>query len=307
MSQSYNPAILEKEILGLFMKMFADSPPSYVDRIATVQNSMASSEKYGWIGNAPTLTELADDTGTVYTPLSDADYTLTNKEYTGGFTVKRSDLEDDQVSGIMMRVQELAAHARRFPNKLLIDKLVAGTTDTDFTAEAFFNDSHTARGKAAGSLDNLLAGSGTSTANIGTDINAGLVQLLQTQNEAGEPFVDDITRVAIVCNPLLRKPMLENLEATIISNTSNVQPTGIVWDLILSARLADTNDWYMLNVGSPVRPLIYQDRMAATIEQLASPEAGDAAFDSGRYKWKVRMRSVVGFSMWQLANKTVNA
>ena len=60
MSQSYNPAILDKECKGLFMKAFMTAPASYVDRIATVEQSDTDEESYAWMGDAPAMYENHD-------------------------------------------------------------------------------------------------------------------------------------------------------------------------------------------------------------------------------------------------------
>ena len=94
----------------------------------------------------------------------------------------------------------------------------------------------------------------------------------------------------------------EVLNATIISNTSNVQVGAA--SLIVSQRLTDANDWYMLRTDS-ARALILQEREA--VEFSALEGGSDAAFLKDQYYFGCRSRMAAGAGFWQASAKVVNS
>lgn len=273
---------------------------SYASKLAYVQSSQSDKEKYEWLGQAPQMSELK---GTRHvTPLSDTGYELTNTTYTATIEVKRTDLDDNQSGSIRMRIQQMAATASAHQNKLIINALINGTSDLCYDGTAYFGNSHTARADEGGVQDNLLGGSGTSAAAIAADFAAAKAALLNFKDEAGEPFHGDGGgSYAVVCPPAMEKNFREVLGATIISNTSNMQ-AGMA-DLIVSPRLSDADDWYLLRTDS-LRGLIFQERDALEFSSLESNT--ESAFMREIFSYGVRARYACGYGFWQCGVKQVN-
>ena len=299
--QLYTPTALEKGVRAEFLTALNGAGPSLVDKFATVISSNSNNEKYGWLGESPQMTELVDEL--TISSLSDTSYSLTNSVWASGINVKRSDLADEQFGGIAMRIRQMAVKAARHPSKLIIDALVDGTTNTGHDGSAFFSNSHTARG-SSGVSDNLLSGAGTSTANVQSDLQEAVQALLSYKDEAGDPFSEELTSVGIIAPPNLMQPIREATQAPIISNTSNVGYSGINFEVHFSGRLSDTDDWYVLNLSNPLRPLIFQDR--EPLELVALEGESDAGFMREVYTYKARARYAVGYSHFALACKVVN-
>lgn len=306
---TYNPTQLEKGLRATFLTEFARvSQNRLIGLIGTTVSSEADSEKYGWLGEAPQMEEIDDRIK--YHQLSDAGYTITNKEYAAGLAVRRRDIMNDQTGGIGLRTRQLASVAARHADKLAIAALVNGTTNTGYDAVAMFSDSHTARGDS-GTIDNLLAGAGTSTANVATDINKCFEYFGNVLAENGETYHGDmeIEEVAFVFPWGMRKAFMEATGAAVISQTTNVQLDGIRVRLIPSGRLyaesSDANDWYALVTSGPVRPLIYQVREGVKWSALEE-NASDDAFDQNIYKYKAQAFHEVGYGPFQTACKMVN-
>jgi phage major head subunit gpT-like protein len=272
--------------------------------MATYVSSDSDQETYAWLSEPGSLDEFVDEVQ--FKGLSEAKYALVNKKYTGGIQVKRDDLADEKTGGIAQRIRELAVRAGNYANKLLIDALVAGTTDLDVFGEALFTSSHAARGEQTAVQDNLLAGTGTTTALVAADINSALTSLLTFKDEADEPSNETASRFALIYPPQMHQPVHEAVRASIVSNTSNVAWDPGQFDLINCPRLAsaDANDWYLAVVDpGMVRGLVFQDREPVTFEAL---ESGDEAFKREVYSYKVRMRCRVGYGKWHRIVKVVN-
>lgn len=296
------PSTTLRAAKATFLREVASMPESrLVNLLAERETSDGPSEDYVWVGEAPRMQELEDELRTE--ALSDATYSIVNKTYKIGIDIRRQDMEDDRVGGIMRRVRGLARVATRHSERLIISGLEAATTDTGYDGSAFFANAHADRG--AGTQDNLLGGSGATTANIQTDLNTGIQTLAGFLGENGEPVNEDgFGRILVVAPFGLRKSVLEALNASIISNTSNVGFSDQNIIPYFSARLSDADDWYMLHLDGPVKPIIYQERTPLTTEELG--EGSDQWTLKEIATFAARWRGRVGYGHWAHAIKFVN-
>lgn len=302
MSLSYNPSTLTKGVRAEFLRAAAAAPKNLVDRIASRIQSGASSETYAWVGDSPQMEALVDEIN--FKTLSDTSYSVANVEYASGIAIKRKELMDDQTGGIMMRIRQMASVAMSHPDSLLIAALDYGTTGLCYDGVSMFNDTHPIRNGESATQDNLLAGTGTGTSNVATDINTALTFFGNVKAENGEAmYPQGVRRLGIVAPWGLRKAFLEACTAGSISATDNVQVDGLQFDFVFDGRLSDANDWYALNLDVPTRGLIFQEREALRFEAL---ESGDAEFTRSEYKYKCQARYAVGYGPWQAACKFVN-
>ncbi len=302
MSVVYTPTILEKGLRGEFLRVAEANQPKLVDMLADRVSSNADNEKYIWLGQAPQMVELEDEIE--FDPFTETSYTITNVEYAAGLTVKRRQVINDQLGGVMMRVRSMAQVAANHPDALLTTALINGTTNLGYDGVAFFADAHPARKNEGGTQDNLLAGSGSTTANIQADINTALAYFTNTKAENGEPFFPGgVTQVVFVIPASLRKAFSEALKATKVGDTDNTQIDGLDLRAHVSGRLSDTDDWYALATGGGLRPLIFQEREPLRFEAL---ETGERAFRRSQFQYKAQAYHAAGYGSWQAACKFVN-
>tara|TARA_R110000824_G_scaffold330793_1_gene517543 strand:+ start:84 stop:992 length:909 start_codon:yes stop_codon:yes gene_type:complete len=302
MSVLYTPTSLEKGLKTLFLQHFS-TEAALAPRIAHIESSDSDSEKYDWLGQSPTMQQFLDERRTI--PLSNTSYSIENLTWEATITVSRNDLADNRTGSIQRRIQQMAATAAGHQNKLIINQLIDGTSATlglCYDGTAMFGNSHPARGDEGGVSDNLLSGTGTTVAAVSADLATAKATMLNFANESSEPFFGDgVGSLAVVCSPSLEKVFRETLNAGMISNTSNVQ-VGMA-DLIVSPRLSDVDDWYLLNTGS-ARSLILQDR--EPLEFSALEGNSDSGFMRDQWVYGVRARYNVGVGFWQAGVKTVN-
>ena len=299
MSLLYSATSLEKGLKTLFLQNFS-AESTLADRLCFVESSASDKEKYEWLGQAPQMAELVGERK--ITPLSSTGYELENTTYESTVSISRNHLEDNQTGSIRRRIQQMAQTASAHVNKLVINALINGTSNTGYDGAAFFANSHTARGDS-GAQDNLLAGSATTTAGLATDLAAAKASMLNFLDEAGEPFHGDgDVALTVVAPPALEKNFREVLGAGVISQTDNMQ-SGMA-DLVISPRLTDADDWYVLRTDNLARGLIFQQR--SPIEFSALESNTESSFLKEVYMYGVRARYGVGYAFWQSAIKTVN-
>ena len=300
--QIYTPAALTKGNLATFLRAMADQPATYTEKIATVVPSTSDKENYSWLGEAPTMSLVE---GSVKgSAMSSVSYELENQTYASSLIVSRADVADQKLDQISIRIQQMARVAAQFVNKLLVDKLVSGSSDLCYDGAAMFSATHPDRGSGS-TQSNLRTGTGSTTAQTASDINEAIADMLNFKAENGEPYSEEVSRLCIVAPPAMRKPILEAVNAQVISNTSNVMFGNMLVDFIFTGRLTDANDYYVLNTGMPVRPLIVQDR--EPLEFVAQDsEDSDGAMFREQYAYKCRQRLAVGYANWQTAVKVTN-
>ena len=62
--------------------------------------------------------------------------------------------------------------------------------------------------------------------------------------------------------------------------------------------------WYLLDCSRVLRPFIFQERMAAELEEKSDPRTSDVVFMKDQYLYGARARHAVGYGFWQMAYKS---
>lgn len=132
-------------------KLAADEKPfpAAYEQFTTSMPSSTRVETHVYMSNLPRLREFNGYQAA--TRLVNKEYTVANKEYRiGPVSVRKTDLDDDQVGGYLRSIQALPGRGQKDIGHQLLAHLAAGTTNTCFDGSAFFANSHT-----VGSGDNL--------------------------------------------------------------------------------------------------------------------------------------------------------
>lgn len=312
MSQLYAPSALTKGIRPMLLRAMSGlESQDYSSMLATTITSSSNNEVYQWLGESPRMRTLLDDDEIIFDSMSDTSYTLTNNTYASGIAINRRTFDDSQTEGIRLRIQQLAQVAVAHKNRLLIDMLINGdvtTTGNDYTGETFFNNTHTARGQQTATWDNIMAGAGVTVANVLADLNDSLELMLSYLAENNEPFNETINEITVVFPTTLRRQMVEATKAAVIAQTTNVSLSDLRVNLLPTARLNadDANDWFILNTGGAVKPLLVQIRDNVEITVVTDPEA-DSVIRREQYLVKARWRGVTGYAHPQNAVKVTNS
>lgn len=299
MGQIVNPVTLEKGLRADFMKAFEGTENALIMQAALNVPSSAASEKFGWLGSSPTMQEFKDEKAPK--GLLDFDYTISNVPYEATIKVDKFALKNDQLGGVQVRIRDLAARAKQFPIKLMIELLKAGTTQLCYDGLPFFSVSHTEGD--SGTQSNLLTGTGITAAQLTADFRAARAAMWGLKDDRGEPFYEDVNMdLVVLCPPALQGVFEELFTASMISNTTNVLKGAA--QVAVSSRLTDANDWYLLNKAGAIKPLVFQENMPVTFGALEGDS--ESGFMRRFYHYGVEWYGNVGFGLWQKAMKTTN-
>jgi phage major head subunit gpT-like protein len=284
-TKAYNAIIAQKGNKGLM-------------ELATEIPSTKSEEKYGWLGDVPVVKEWVSEK--TMGGLKSYTYTLENKDYYTGIRVYRNELEDDQYNMINPRIASLAMAVFNYKAMLISDLIINGTTGTAYDGVAFFSNASGSRVN-----DNLLAGTGTTLAQVKADI--------ATARSAMMKFVSDTSEVmnmildAVCIPPELEQTMLEVVKSATIPGTAAGGHTfnpAYEWIkmVVVDPRLSDANDWYGFATSMPLKPFIFQNRKNPTnvLDDTAVKSAG-------YYDYSAEIRGRAGYGFPAMACKVVNS
>jgi phage major head subunit gpT-like protein len=177
----------------------------------------------------------------------------------------------------------------------MVNLLINGDSATAYDGSAFFANRSV--------NDNLLAGNGTTLANLDTDLNAALVAMAKFKDDQGEPL--NIRGNLIVCPVALentfRRLVESRADPTATGGVDTLNPYAGRLQVISDPRLDadDVNDWYLLATNEIVKPLVYSKRQ----EGQTRMEKKNL---TKTWVWSADYRGNGGYGLPVLATKTVN-
>lgn len=296
---SVNPALLAGLNTG-FKKDFINGlnrARTLWDLIAMKVVSTNASEVYPILGRFPSLREWIGDR--VVNDLAIADFQIKNKPYEGTIRVPRPAIEDDSFGIYSTQAEMLGDSANRFPDKLIFQLLEAGFVNLCLDGQAFFSTTHP--DNAGGTYSNK----GT-TALSAASFAAAMEQMQQLKDDGGEilSVFDDSSKIFLVVPASLQETARLILNADFIPNAAGTATQSNVWkgaaNLLVVPRLADTNNWYLLDVSRPLRAFIWQERKPAQLVAKTSL-TDDNVFTRNEFIWGVDLRGNAGYGLPQLA------
>ena len=227
-------------------------------------------------------------------------YNLDNEKYELTLEVDRDDIEDDNIGVYSMVIDDMGQQSRLWPDDLVFAAILAGGTETAYDGTAFFSNSHSLGGHT---IDNLFA----STALTADNFAAARAAMMEYSGEDGESL-------RVRPDVILVPPALE-VKARKIVQASTIVESGAAVDNVLrglcevvvapqlstSAGGLDTT-WYLLDTSRPIRPFIFQQRMAPELVSLTSPN-DEHVILRDKYLYGVKARGAAGYGPFWLAAK----
>lgn len=268
-------------------------------------------ESYNWLGTVPAMTEWLDERRLA--GLTAHNYSITNRDWANGIEVDRNTFKDNKLGLIMPRIQQLSLEAVRFEDQLTIEGFVNGTTELCYDGQFFFDTDHKDPGaEYQTNQSNLLTGTGVGVAALLADYDAARVAMRRFRDGAGRPM--NIMATHVLAPPELEGSFnrilnTEHYPVVFGSNTAAAS-AGNPWKgttkLETSAYLTDANDWYLLALAEPVKPLIFQMRQQPEFAALDNPR-DEEVFMRKKFRYGADARYAVGYGLWQIAIKVSNS
>lgn len=297
---AFNPTVIDKALRAGFGRAMAEFQAARAInpgllRAALRIPSNGAYEKLGWIGAMPAVQQWLGTRNAE--EFESYDYTVKNLDWSVAVPINENDINDDQTGSLTMIPEMLAQRIMVHPEKLMIDLLINGDSDTAYDGVAFFSDVSAPR-----TIDNLLAGTGVTLAQLEADLNSALVAMAKFTDDQGE--ILNIKGDLIVC-PVALQRKFQRLVRSQTDPTSSVEGTFNPYndiDVIGDPRLDadDANDWYLLATSEIIKPLIYQSRKMADTTMEKTNHSKNWVFGAD-------YRGNGAYGLPHLAVKTVNS
>jgi phage major head subunit gpT-like protein len=271
----------------------------FYPRLATIVQSNGADEAYGGLGSMPGVREWLGDRQ--FKELRAGTFTLANKHWESSLLISKNDMADDRMALYGPAVEGLAQEAACHPDELFFQTMVAGATTACFDGQNFFDTDH-AWGDS-GTQDNDLTGAAaTGTAPTAAEFRAAFhtcrTTMLKYKNDQGKflnrPTTMKGKNLVVVVPPEMELAAYEGLTATILGNNSNVVIDAP--EIIVSNYITDAATFYVFNVGSPLKPFIFQQR-----EPLKRMTKGLDDIETKDVKFMTEARYNAGYLAWWTA------
>lgn len=263
--------------------------------IALAAPSNGKEEDYGWMGAMPAVSEFLSEAH--LEQLTEDGFTLRNKDWHAPVQIRKSDFEDDKTGQAAMIGQMLAQQLAKHPARLIIDLIIAADSNLAYDGVAFISNASGVRVN-----DNLLTGTGTTLAQLATDLESVETAMAGFVDDKGEYL--NIIPDTIVCGTSLYRKFqrLFGSDSDPGASVGGVfNPFKGQYSVYYDAKLNadDANDWYACATKGVLKPFVWQSRRNPKVEiedRPTLPTYGIVATSRGN----------VGYGLPQLMVKTTN-
>ena len=281
-----------------FTEAMAALPAEEFMRVVLTAQSDGASHDYSWLGDVPLVREWLDERTLAL--LTAHAFLIVNRRWESTVRVPLQAFRSNNLNLVRARVADLTDNGKRHVFELISALLVGGDTGLCFDGTAFFAGDHAFA--ESGVWDNLLDGTGITTATVLTDWATAKAAMRKFPDSRGRPInrVPDTAWVPAELEGIF----LEAFKATQVAGTTNVYQGQAT--VIVDPNLDDATDWYALCSGAPMKPFVWQRNQDWLFKAVTNVEdswvfLNDAVLYGGDGYYNA------GYALPQLAVKTVNA
>lgn len=283
-------SILAKGLLTNFFEGY-NSVETHWQEVATKVPSTARSENYAWIGSIPRLRKMKGER--IPKKLLEYTYTITNEEYEASIEVNHADIKDDQTGQYGIQAKSIGESAKAFPDELVFETLLpGGFTSLCYDGQYFFDTDHPI-GETGATQSNKLT-----VALDATNFQTARTMLRKMKDDFGRPTMNRNMDLLIVVPADLEATAETIFEALVNSNGSTNTLKGKA-RILVADWLADTNNWYLLNVAGIIKPFVVQEREFIPFEALE--EGSESNFMRKKNYYGTYWRGNAGYGLYQKA------
>lgn len=283
-------SLLSKGLLTNFFEGYTNAQTSWQE-VATKVPSTARSENYAWIGSLPRMRKMKGER--VPKKLLAHTYTITNEEYEASIEVNHADIKDDQTGQYGIQAKSIGESVKMFPDELIFETLIPnGVSELAYDGQYFFDTDHPI-GETGATQSNKFT-----TALSATSFNTARTMLRRMKDDSGRPTINRNMDLLLVVSPELENTAETILEAERDASGATNTNKGKARILVVDW-LADTNNWYLLNVAGVIKPFVLQEREFIPFESLE--EGTEPNFMRKKNYYGTYWRGNAGYGLYQKA------
>lgn len=301
-----------KNLIGLFQQMYDGAlNAAWSSSVAMKIGSDSETEDYGWLGAAPSLTELKGE-AFAEEGFKQFAYALKNKEYARSILLRDKDLRRDRLGQLMPRVQEMAQKAAEHWDTLTASAIT--TNGNAYDGVAFFATTHAESGS---NQVNALSASHITDLNVSTAASPTIAEMAAILPQAlgwfhtytddkGDPINGNARNFTIICGTVPIYAAIngaltvDNLTSGASNPVRGFLGNGYKVTALLTPRLsASTTAFWLFNTDSVVKPFIHQEEVPISPEMTS--ETSDEWVKYRRRIFSIYTSRAVGYGRWQSA------
>jgi phage major head subunit gpT-like protein len=261
-----------RAIIGAFMKRLEEQQRAgWTSQLALQLDSNQEVETIEFLGDAPAMMEHIGGPRPVST-VRPYEFTIRNKEFSGGLRFKESDVRRDKTGQIMIRAKELGARAAQLPQKVLSKLLVDNGNAYDGVAFYHATNHKNANNDTIANAIQIAAATGVIPTNAETETGllTGIETILGFKDDAGEPRNEFAKDFVVMVPTALWKQVKAVLKNDFIASgvSNSLKATDFTITPIMNPRLA-APFLYIFRTDSDVKSLVWQDEVLPHMDVLA--------------------------------------
>ena len=276
-----------------FNKAF-DAAPSLWEKTTMKVPSGSSQNDYTWLSRFPKMRKWLGDK--VLKTLEAFKYTIINDDWEATVEVDRNDIADDNMGIYGPQAQEAGYSAKQLPDELDADLKNNAFANECYDGQYFYDTDHEVAG-ASVSNHGTAALSAATTAAALASYGAARIAIMSFRDDEGRPL-------ALVPDLLEVGPALESVGKLLLENEKLTDESPNPWKgtatLLVNPRLTSTTQWMLHVTNRPLKPFVYQERMAPVFVQQTLPE-GESVFMRKKFRFGAEARAAGGYGLWQLS------
>jgi len=232
---------------------------------------------FGWLGAMPGLRPFVKELEKA--SISNNKWTVETEQWGIGWDIPKLSILRDTYGEFSPMFEQNGLLAKVHPDQLLINRLVAGFTEVDYTGSAFFATS--GKKHATGVTKNAFGNKSTkqlTSAYFGAAI-AGLGKILSPD---GTPF-NLVQKYVLICGEDNRSAAEDIVEvATLSGGGANKYYKKA--DLIVTPYITGSH-WFVMNVGMPFKGMVQVNEIPISFTAQTDPQS-DSVFRLEAFSYK---------------------
>lgn len=265
-----NASAAARGFKAIFVKFFSTVVETlFYPKICQTVTTNAGSVEYNWLAAIPGMKELKGAAEKVGLEL--ITWVITNKKWHDTVEVDEADMETDNLGLYNQRFEMLADAGARHPDELAAQALLSGFVEKDYTGTPFFHTAKKHFPGTKGTFSNKLvaaldAASYEEAREIIKTAKIAFPDGTETKLKLGK-------QLCLIVGPALETTALRILNADLIdeggvavSNVNKGTAKLEVW-----SELGDSTAWFLVDIGNPLKPLVYQVNKPVTLNSVTNP------------------------------------
>ena len=249
--------------------------------------STSDSNVYGWLGHIPGFKEMFKGQTRVHRNVESQSYTVANRKFEDTIEIDLDTVDDNQLGSYAGLAKSFGAVGMSKKDEVVFELMNNGfTTALAYDGLSWFNDAHKV---GLSTVDNDLGSISLTEANL----EAAMVKLRGftvqpdklSKARPLEPLAD---KLLLVVNPALWATASKMVSLRTVS-TGGENFLYKAAEVLSTSYVTSTTAWFLLNVGAPMKPVIFQNRKDLQFRML-TPDNSDGAFDRDVYIYGAKMR-----------------